>query len=126
VKGLLAGALIALTLVSASAASAQRPPVCAADLRGKCLVRPHILGTGAHTYVRGIRWRIWNHSTALGYGTLVEAGGYTYSGFKKPAKVRLTLPAECNGRLWFWRTSVNFGRKYGQRYLHNDNLTPCY
>lgn len=125
-KALLAGTLIALTLASSTSVAAQQAPICTGDLRGKCLVRPHILGTGAHTYVRGIHWRIWNRTTALGFGKLVEAGGATYPGFTAPAKIRLTLPAECNGRLWFWRTSINWGRKYGQRYLHNDNLTPCY
>ena len=116
---------LAATALAGAGMAAQRPQVCAGDLRGKCLIRPHTLGTGAHTYVRGIHWRIWSRSTALGFGTLVEAGGATYAGFTAPAKIRLTLPAECNGRLWFWRTSISWGRGYGKRYLHNENLTPC-
>ena len=38
---------------------------------------------------------------------LAQASWRRYPGFTKPAKIRLTLPAECNGPLWFWRTSID-------------------
>jgi hypothetical protein len=101
------------------------PRTCAGDLRAKCLIRPRLLATGAHTYVRGIHWRTWTPRTALGFGTLVELGGATYPGFKSRAKIRLRVPAECNGRDWFWSMTIKFGRHLGRPYLRADEYTPC-
>jgi hypothetical protein len=114
-----------MAYLGALGSAAASPPTCAGDLRGNCLVRPHILATGAHTVVRSIHWHVWTGSTALGFGRLIETGGATYPGFKKPAKIRLRLPAECNGRNWFWSMTITFGHNFGRRYLHNYDHTPC-
>lgn len=113
--------LVAASVPPASKADEQRP--CVGDNRGLCLVRPHRLFTGAHTWVRGIHWRRWNRSTAVGYGTLVESAIYAH--FAKSAKVRLRLPAECSGLQWFWSMTINFGSHFRRPYLHNYNFTPC-
>jgi len=111
------GALLASVAPGAVAAT------CAGDNRGKCLVRPHQLYTGAHTWIRGIKWKTWTRSTALGYGKIVESS--LYASFVLPAKVRLRLPAECEGREWFWSTTIKWGKNYGRPYLRGDELTPC-
>lgn len=117
---------VAVVLLSATSDAAEAgPQPCAGDMRAKCLVRPHRLFTGAHTWVRGIHWIAWNRRTALGFGKLIEPGGATYEGFTAPAKVRLSLPAECRGRNWFWSTTVTWGPAYGKPYLKNDTLVPC-
>lgn len=99
-------------------------PPCAGDNRGRCLVRPHQLYTGAHTWIRGIHWASWGQRSALGYGTLVERS--IYASFTRPARVRLSLSAECEGQAWFWHTTIKSGRGFSNTYLHHSNLTPCY
>jgi opacity protein-like surface antigen len=122
-RNIAASVVIAALFTAAHAAAAQ--PTCAGDFRATCLVRPHRLITGVHTYVHRIHWRTWNRSTALGFGQIVESGGATYPGFRKPAKIRLRLPAECNGRNWFWLMTINFGHRFGRHYLRNYDYTPC-
>jgi hypothetical protein len=108
-----------------ASASGSTSPTCAGDARARCLIRPHVLYTGAHTYVRGIRWRVWNESTALGFGRLIELGGATYPGSKDRAKIRLRLPGRCQGHLWFRSTTITFGLGYEKRYLYRQDFTPC-
>ena len=110
------------TLYFAPAAGARSEP-CAGDMRGKCLIRPHHLFTGAHTWVRGIHWAHWGQHGALGYGRLVERS--IYASFTARAKIRLRLPAECEGREWFFSTTMKWGKGYKRPYLRGDNLTPC-
>jgi len=101
------------------------PRPCAAEIRDGCRVRPHKMITGAHTWIQGIRWQTWDERTALGFGKLVELGGYTYPGFTKPAKIRLGLPERCQGREWFRSMTVKYGRHFGKRYLYEQDFTPC-
>jgi hypothetical protein len=116
-------AAILLLLGSASAgARAERSP-CASDIRGKCLVRPHHLFTGAHTWIRGIHWVKWSSQGALGYGRLVERA--IYASFTGRARIRLGLPAECQGREWFFSTDASWGPGYRRPYLRESNYSPC-
>jgi hypothetical protein len=101
------------------------PNYCVGDARQECLVRPQRLFTGAHTYVRGIRWRSWNGSTALGFGRLIEVGGCCNPSFNDRAKIRLSLPGECGNRIWYYRLSINFGPHFHRQYLHNAETVPC-
>lgn len=124
VKRALAIAVVGLGLGLAAPAGAA-PDICLSNLSENCVVRPDFIGTGAHTYLRAVRWRSWNGNTAIGYGRLIETGGCCGPHFNDPAKIRLGLPAECGNRIWYSRMWVSFGRGFHRRYLHGEERWPC-
>jgi hypothetical protein len=98
---------------------------CLADFHGACQVRPSLVPTGAHTYMKNVHWRSWNGSSAVGYGRLIESGGCCDPSFNSPAKIRLGVPGECGNRVWYSRIWINYGSHFHKRYLHNDERGPC-
>lgn len=121
---LLAGAVLALT-TSPSATAMSSPSYCLADFSNTCLVRPSLIPTGAHTYVKAIHWRSWDEANAVGFGRLIETGGCCNPSFNDRAKIRLSLPGECGNRIWYSRISINYGPRLDKRYLHNEDRFPC-
>ena len=115
----------AFGLFGAAAPSNAAPNYCLSDFNNACLVRPNIIPTGAHTYMRAVHWRSWNGANAIGFGRLIESGGCCNPSFNQRAKVRLWLPGECGSRIWYSRISINFGPHLEKRYLHDEERWPC-
>ncbi len=90
----------------------------------RCTVRPHRLLLAKRSTVKQLRWRRWTARNAIGFGRLVirARGGHLTA----PAKLLLSRPVRCQGRSWFTRIRLLYGRGYRRAYLrHAVSSTPC-
>ena len=112
--------------LGAAPSTASASYYCLPDIDASCMVRPSFIGTGAHTFLRGVHWRSWDQRSVVGVGRLIETGGCCGPSFNLPAKIRLAAPEGCGRRLWYTRIWVTYGAHYHQRYMRGaERRNPC-
>lgn len=104
-----------------------RAPCLARARRGplSCAVRPARLSFAPLGTVKRVRWTHWGGKRAIGFGRLVAARCCNLNGAAR-AKVRATRLESCDGRGWYTRLTVTYGRAYGKAFLRRAiSATPC-
>jgi hypothetical protein len=102
-------------------------PVCVTTVHRPCAVRPNQLVSGRRAAVRAIRWDSWGEEAAVGNGHLrVLADDHGPAGpITARGRVRLYHLKRCEGKLWYSRLTIRYGRGYERVYTHNAPRVIC-
>jgi Ca2+-binding RTX toxin-like protein len=105
------------------------PKSCLAHYKAgrlSCGVRPWRIGIGALGLLDRTHWRHWGSRKAIGFGHLTVSGGCCNPGLSARAKIRAGGPVQCQGRSWYTRLTITYGRGYRKAYVRGEpSPTPC-
>jgi hypothetical protein len=121
---LLVTAMTGAAFASSGSGAPVHAKTCVTTADRNCASEPTRLRSGGKARIRAIRWDDWGGRYAIGYGQLTVTdpkGG----GFRTKARVRLYQRQRCNGKSWYTRLTVRYGRDYKTVYTRYAPRVIC-